>query len=74
MATINEKMNHFQKILTVAEVSQYLKIPISTLYELTRKGKIRGIKIGRHWRYLENDVLDFLKGKSTCTCGMRLAG
>ena len=51
--------NSDKKVMTVKEVSQFLKIPVSSLYELTRKGIIRGIKIGRHWRYLESDILAF---------------
>lgn len=48
--------------MTVQEVSTYLKIPISTLYDLTRKGKLRGVKVGRQWRYLERDIVNFLHG------------
>ena len=54
--------NSQKKIMTVNEVSQFLRIPVSSIYELTRKGVIRGIKIGRHWRYLESDILSFLTG------------
>jgi excisionase family DNA binding protein len=50
------------KILTVAETGELLKIPVSTLYELTRKGKIRGVKVGRRWRYLQGDVLAYFHG------------
>jgi len=31
-----------EKIMTVKEVSAFLKIPISTIYDLIRKGQIRG--------------------------------
>ena len=51
-----------EKVMTVQEVSAYLKIPISTLYDLTRKGKLRGVKVGRQWRYLERDIVNFLNG------------
>lgn len=54
--------NFDEKILTIREVSEFLKIPLSTLYELVQKGKIPGKKIGRHWRFLQRDVLDFLGG------------
>ena len=51
-------------VMTGREVSKYLKIPISTLYDQTKKGKIRGIKIGKHWRYVLQDIHDFLLGRS----------
>ena len=38
-------------ILTIDELSAYLKIPKSTLYKLVREGKIPSQKVGRHWRF-----------------------
>jgi len=49
--------------MTTEEVSEYLKIPVSTLWKLTRKGKLRGTKVGKHWRYREEDVQAFLTEK-----------
>src|SRR3990167_3143191 len=50
-------------IMTAQEVGAYLKIPISTIYDLACKGKIRGIKFGRHWRFLESDIVNYLHGR-----------
>jgi len=41
----------FPAIMNVAETSQYLRIPVSTLYKLAQEGKIPGQKVGRHWRF-----------------------
>ncbi len=38
-------------VLTMAELSLYLKIPKSTLYKVVREGKIPSQKVGRHWRF-----------------------
>ncbi len=38
-------------VLTIEELSTYLKISKSTLYKLVREGKIPCQKIGRHWRF-----------------------
>lgn len=38
-------------ILTIDELSTYLKISKSTLYKLVREGKIPSQKVGRHWRF-----------------------
>lgn len=38
-------------VLTIEELSAYLKIPKSTLYKLVRDGKIPSQKVGRHWRF-----------------------
>ena len=44
MKTDDEKNSG--KVMTVKEVSEYLKIPLSTVYDLTKKGKLRAIKFG----------------------------
>jgi len=38
-------------VLTIEELSAYLKIPKSTLYKLVREGRIPSQKVGRHWRF-----------------------
>jgi len=43
-------------ILTIEELSTYLKIPRSTLYKLVREGKIPSQKIGRHWRFRKKTI------------------
>lgn len=43
--------NNSELVLTINELSIYLKIPKSTLYKLVREGKVPGQKIGRHWRF-----------------------
>ena len=62
--SMKDEQKHTEKVMSVPEVAAYLKIPASTIYELTRKGKIRSVKVGRQWRYLEADVLAFLRGES----------
>lgn len=47
--------------MTVEEVSTFLRIPASTIYGLAKQGKIRGVKFGKHWRFLEDDILGFFK-------------
>jgi len=37
--------------LTANEISEYLRIPLSTVYKLVQEGKIPGFKVGRHWRF-----------------------
>lgn len=44
-------------ILTIDELSAYLKISKSTLYKLAQKGAIPGQKIGKHWRF-KKDIID----------------
>ena len=51
------------KVMTIKEVSDFLRIPLSTVYLLAKTGKLRGGKFGRHWRFDEQDILDYLHGK-----------
>ncbi len=43
-------------VLTIDELSTYLKIPRSTLYKLVREGKIPSQKVGRHWRFRKEAI------------------
>ena len=43
-------------VLTIEDLSEYLKIPKSTLYKLVREGKIPSQKIGRHWRFRKGAI------------------
>ena len=44
-------------ILTIHETSEYLRIPLSSLYKLAQEGKIPRQKVGRHWRF-RREALD----------------
>jgi len=43
-------------VLTIKELSAYLKISRSTLYKLVREGRIPSQKIGRHWRFRKETI------------------
>lgn len=47
-------------VLTIEDLSIYLKIPRSTLYKLVREGKIPSQKIGRHWRFRKETINQWL--------------
>ncbi len=47
-------------ILTIEELSAYLKIPESTLYKIVREGKIPSQKVGRHWRFRKEAIDNWL--------------
>jgi excisionase family DNA binding protein len=43
-------------ILNIKEVSDFLKIPVSTVYKLAQDGKVPAVKVGKHWRFLKRDL------------------
>lgn len=44
-------------VLTIDELSEYLRISKSSLYKLAQEGKVPGQKVGRHWRF-RKDAID----------------
>ena len=38
-------------VMTIEEASEYLQIPVSTLYKEAQKGQIPCQKIGKRWRF-----------------------
>jgi excisionase family DNA binding protein len=53
----------FPEILTVDEAAELLRIPRSTVYKLAQLGKIPAQKVGRHWRFHRDTVVDWIAGK-----------
>jgi excisionase family DNA binding protein len=43
--------NYSIEIMTIQETSDFLRIPLSSLYKLAQQGKIPCQKVGRHWRF-----------------------
>jgi excisionase family DNA binding protein len=49
------------QVMTLEDVAQFLKIGEQTVYNLTRDAEIPSRKIGREWRYLKSEVLEYVK-------------
>ena len=47
-------------VMTIGELSKYLKISTSTLYKLAKDGRLPGQKVGRHWRFHKDSVDSWL--------------
>ena len=61
---MSEDKDSQNQVMTIKEVSLYLRIPVWTVYELTRAGKINGKKFGKHWRFLRADIVDYFHGST----------
>ena len=42
--------------LTVNEISNYLKLPEETVYKHARSGKLPAFKVGRYWRFKQEEI------------------
>lgn len=51
-------------IFTVADVANYLKLPISTVYRLAERREIPGHKVGRQWRFQRAVIDEWLRRRS----------
>ena len=52
------------KILTVEELSKFLKLHQRTIYNLAKKGIIPGKQVGKKWLFLRSEVIKFIQGTS----------
>ena len=46
---------------TIKQAAEVLQINAETAWELARDGRLTGSKIGRHWRFTERDIEQFLE-------------
>jgi excisionase family DNA binding protein len=53
-------MEENNAVLDIDQLSQYLKVPKSTLYRLVRENRIPSHKVGKHWRFRKEAVDQWL--------------
>jgi excisionase family DNA binding protein len=63
-------MESDNEILTVKEVSDLLQVHPSTLYKLSRQGKIPSFKIGSDWRFRKDEIVRWMVGDESGTVEM----
>jgi len=51
------------KMLTIKELSELLRVPISTIWQWTFKKIIPYYKIGRHCLFKEDEIMQWLESK-----------
>jgi excisionase family DNA binding protein len=40
------------EVMTAREVAELLKMPVSTIYELARRGELPASRLGKTWRFV----------------------
>ncbi|MGH3262996.1 MAG: helix-turn-helix domain-containing protein [Trebonia sp.] len=50
------------QVMTAREVAELLKIPVSTVYQLARRGELPASRLGRTWRFLRPRLEELLGG------------
>jgi excisionase family DNA binding protein len=52
------------KVLTVSDLSNYLRLHRSTIYRLLRNGQLPGFRIGSDWRFSIEMIDEWRMGKA----------
>jgi excisionase family DNA binding protein len=48
------------EVMTAREVADLLKLPVSTIYELARRGELPARPLGRAWRFVRPRLEELL--------------
>ncbi len=62
--SVRDSDRHADALLTVEDVAELLRVPVSWVYERTRArsaNRIPGFRLGKYWRFREADVLAWLE-------------
>ncbi len=52
------------RILTLKEVSNYLRVNKATVYRMAQGGKIPAMKVGKVWRFQQEKIKEWLVTRS----------
>ncbi len=58
-------------LLTIEELSKNLKIPKKTIYKWAREKKVPCVKLGKHLRFIESEIDQWLKSGESFENGKR---
>lgn len=54
-------MAEMEEFWTAKEVSNYLRIPQSTIYKLAQEKILPGFKVGKHWRFRSEKIKHWIE-------------
>jgi excisionase family DNA binding protein len=57
-----QKMKEVTEVLTADEAADLLRVSTKTILTLAREGALPGEKVGRAWRFLRSDLLEYVRG------------
>lgn len=49
------------EFLTIDEVAEYLRLPLSTTYKFAQDRILPGFKVGKHWRFRRESIQEWVK-------------
>jgi excisionase family DNA binding protein len=48
------------EVMSVRELADYLRISVHTVYRLAERGRLPGRKVGKHWRFHRDVIVNWL--------------
>lgn len=57
-------MQEDAEVLTAEEAAHLLRVSTKTILTLARDGVLPGEKVGRAWRFVRADLLEYLRGET----------
>ena len=51
-------------LITIDDLSSYLKISKETIYKMVQKGSIPALKVGNQWRFQKDQINNWLNEQS----------
>ena len=58
-------MELYDRLLTVKETADVLKLNVLTVYDYIRSGRLNAVKLGRYYRVTHKDLIDFIESHKT---------
>jgi excisionase family DNA binding protein len=77
MSAGREKRNTMRpdaKVITIGELTEYLRVHRSTVYRLLKKGQLPGFRMGSDWRFNREDIDHWRLQQNAAPEGMTPAG
>ena len=57
-------MQEVAEVLTADEAAELLRVSTKTVLAMARAGALPGEKVGRAWRFVRADLLEYLRGQN----------
>lgn len=59
-----KEVKHMEKVFTLEEIAEYLKVHPNTVRNLIKAGKLKAFKAGRELRFTESALTEFINGET----------
>jgi len=54
-----------ERLMTLEEVADYLRLSIHTVYKMAQQGRIPAYKVGKQWRFKKEIIDKWITSKAT---------